>query len=79
MARYDAPSRGSGKQNTFFGGAAILAVGILVVKLIGMFYKIPLNNIIGAQATPTSTTPTTSTPSCSPSPPPACPWLSPSW
>ena len=27
MARYDAPSRGSGKQNTFFGGAAILAVG----------------------------------------------------
>ena len=49
MARYDAPSRGSGKQNTFFGGAAILAVGILVVKLIGMFYKIPLVNIIGAQ------------------------------
>ena len=49
MARYDAPSRRSGKQNTFFGGAAILAVGILVVKLIGMFYKIPLVNIIGAQ------------------------------
>ena len=49
MARYDAPSRGSGKQNTFFGGAAILAVGILVVKLIGMFYKVPLVNIIGAQ------------------------------
>ena len=37
------------KQNTFFGGAAILAVGILVVKLIGMLYKIPLVNIIGAQ------------------------------
>ena len=51
MARYDAPSRRSGgqKQNTFFGGAAILAVGILVVKVIGMFYKIPLVNIIGAQ------------------------------
>ncbi|NBI68760.1 polysaccharide biosynthesis protein [Pseudoflavonifractor sp. 60] len=51
MARYDAPSRrrGGQKQNTFFGGAAILAVGILVVKLIGMFYKIPLVNIIGAQ------------------------------
>ena len=44
MARKDAQ-----KQNTFFGGAAILAVGILVVKLIGMFYKIPLVNIIGAQ------------------------------
>ena len=37
------------KPNTFFGGAAILAVGILVVKLIGMFYKIPLLNIIGEQ------------------------------
>lgn len=49
MARNDVSSRGSGKQNTFFGGAAILAVGILVVKLIGMFYKIPLTNIIGEQ------------------------------
>ena len=51
MARYDAPSRrvGGPKQNTFFGGAAILAAGAIVVKLIGMFYKIPLNNIIGAQ------------------------------
>ncbi len=49
MAQRDASPGGGGKQNTFFGGAAILAVGILVVKLIGMFYKIPLVNIIGAQ------------------------------
>ena len=50
MAQYDTPSRGGGqKQNSFFGGAAVLAVGILVVKLIGMFYKIPLVNIIGDQ------------------------------
>ncbi len=51
MAQYDAPSRrvGGQKQNSFFGGAAVLAVGILVVKLIGMFYKIPLVNIIGDQ------------------------------
>ena len=35
------------KQNSFFGGGAILAAGILIVKLIGMFYKIPLINIIG--------------------------------
>ncbi len=35
------------KQNSFFGGAAILAAGILIVKHIGMFYKIPLINIIG--------------------------------
>ena len=48
--RDPAPRRLSGqKQNTFFGGAAVLALGILVVKLIGMFYKIPLTNIIGEQ------------------------------
>lgn len=46
------PHRAATKQqSTFFGGAAILAVGILVVKLIGMFYKIPLVNIIGEQGT----------------------------
>ncbi len=33
--------------NSFFGGAAILAIGIMVVKVIGMFYRIPLVNIIG--------------------------------
>ena len=45
-----APHRGEQpKQNTFFGGAAILAIGIMVVKLIGMFYRIPLVNIIGEQ------------------------------
>lgn len=38
-----------GQGNTFFGGVAVLAVGIMVVKLIGMFYKIPLGNIIGEQ------------------------------
>ena len=50
--RDTAPRRAGGqKQNTFFGGAAILAAGILIVKLIGMFYKIPLINIIGEQGT----------------------------
>ncbi|MCF2661994.1 polysaccharide biosynthesis protein [Pseudoflavonifractor phocaeensis] len=50
--RDTAPRRSGGpKQNTFFGGAAILAAGILIVKLIGMFYKIPLINIIGDQGT----------------------------
>ena len=49
MAQRKSASRqtASPKQNTFFGGAAILAVGIFVVKIIGMFYKIPLLNIIG--------------------------------
>ena len=80
MAQHSQPPRRvarTSKPNTFFGGAAILAVGILVVKLIGMFYKIPLLNIIGSRAPPTSTTPITSTPSCSPSPPRACPWRCP--
>ena len=45
MAQYENSSRG----NTFFGGAAILAFGIMIVKIIGMFYKIPLINIIGEQ------------------------------
>ena len=52
MAQQNQPPRRvahASKPNTFFGGAAILAVGILVVKLIGMFYKIPLLNIIGEQ------------------------------
>ncbi len=39
------------KSSNFFGGAAILAFGIMVVKLIGMFYKVPLNNILGEQGT----------------------------
>ena len=50
MARHDQPPKRVAqpqKQNSFFGGAAILAAGILIVKLIGMFYKIPLINIIG--------------------------------
>ena len=53
MAQRNSPPRwlSGQKQNTFFGGAAILAVGILVVKVIGMFYKIPLTNIIGEQGT----------------------------
>ena len=49
MGQRELSRRSGQKQNTFFGGAAILAVGILVVKLIGMFYKIPLTNIIGEQ------------------------------
>ena len=51
MTRQDqAPRRmAAAKPNPFFGGAAILAMGILVVKVIGLFYKIPLVNIIGSE------------------------------
>lgn len=37
------------KENSFFGGVAVLSFGIMVVKLIGMFYKIPLGEKIGNQ------------------------------
>lgn len=37
------------KESSFFGGVAVLTMGIVIVKLIGMFYKIPLGNIIGEQ------------------------------
>lgn len=37
-------------QNTFFGGAAVLAVGSAIVKIIGAFYKIPLGNILSDEA-----------------------------
>lgn len=36
-----------GKKNTFFGGVATLATGVIIVKLIGALYKIPLANILG--------------------------------
>lgn len=51
MTRQDQTPRrmAAAKPNTFFGGAAILAMGILVVKVIGLFYKIPLVNIIGSE------------------------------
>ncbi len=35
------------KKQSFLGGAAILASAVAIVKLIGAFYKLPLNNILG--------------------------------
>ena len=35
------------KSNTFFGGAAILAISIAIVMVIGALYKIPLGRILG--------------------------------
>lgn len=34
------------KKNSFFGGAAILTASVIVVKLIGALYKVPLANIL---------------------------------
>ena len=35
------------KKQSFFGGAAVLAAGIIIVKLIGALFKIPLANVLG--------------------------------
>ena len=37
------------KKQNFLTGAAILSLSTIIVKIIGMFYKIPLNAIIGEQ------------------------------
>lgn len=37
----------SSKKQSFLGGAAILASAVAIVKIIGAFYKLPLNNILG--------------------------------
>lgn len=40
----------SEKKSTFYGGAAILMVGSILVKVIGAVYKIPLGNILPNEA-----------------------------
>ena len=37
------------KKQTFLAGTTILAAAVAAVKLIGFFYKIPLNNILGSE------------------------------
>ena len=37
------------KKQNFLTGAAILSLSTIIVKIIGMFYKLPLNAIIGEQ------------------------------
>ena len=36
------------RANTFFGGAAVLAAGIAIVKVLGALYKIPIVSILGS-------------------------------
>lgn len=36
------------ENSSFFGGAAILAAGILMVKIIGIIYKVPLVGLLGS-------------------------------
>ena len=39
----------SKRKQSFLGGAAILAAAVAIVKVIGAFYKFPLNNILGGE------------------------------
>ena len=41
------PNRKTNQKQTFLGGAAVLAMATAIVKLLGAFYKIPLNLLIG--------------------------------
>jgi len=40
------------KGQNFLHGAAIYTVGIIIIKVLGMFYKIPLGNILGDDGVP---------------------------
>lgn len=37
------------KKQSFLGGAAILASAVAIVKIVGAFYRIPVNNILSAE------------------------------
>ena len=52
------------KKQSFLGGAAILAAAVVIVKLIGAAYKIPLSNILGSADKLILTPPTRSTTFC---------------
>lgn len=40
-------SRSSEKKQNFMHGAAILTVGVIIMKILGAIYKVPLGNILG--------------------------------
>ena len=40
-------SRSAEKKQNFMHGAAILTVGVIIMKILGAIYKVPLGNILG--------------------------------
>ena len=42
------------KGQNYMHGAAILTVGVIIMKILGFFYKIPLGNILGDEGAPTA-------------------------
>ena len=47
MAKHMAQENGKKKGQNYLHGAAILTAGVIIMKILGFFYKIPLGNILG--------------------------------
>ncbi len=47
MAKHMAQDSGKKKGQNYLHGAAILTAGVIIMKILGFFYKIPLGNILG--------------------------------
>ena len=47
MAKHIAQESGKKKGQNYLHGAAILTAGVIIMKILGFFYKIPLGNILG--------------------------------
>ena len=45
--KQSAANNGKQKGQNYLHGAAILTVGVIIMKILGFFYKIPLGNILG--------------------------------
>ena len=45
-------SRSAEKKQNFMHGAAILTVGVIIMKILGAIYKVPLGNILSLPCRP---------------------------
>ncbi len=41
------PAHGKAKSQNYLHGAAILTIGVIIMKILGVIYKVPLGNILG--------------------------------
>ena len=47
MRKHEAPVKAVEKSQNYLHGAAILTIGVVIMKILGAIYKIPLGNILG--------------------------------
>ena len=45
--KHESPARAAEKSQNYLHGAAILTIGVVIMKILGAIYKIPLGNILG--------------------------------